>query len=59
LVRSSSAYNMSNFLAYDTAIPANDSVIMTLGITLSGSCQIVVSGSTTDVSFNAFGSEIT
>jgi hypothetical protein len=46
-------------LSYDTTVPANDSIIMTLGIAISGSAVLVVSGSTTDVSFNAFGSEIT
>lgn len=59
LVRSGSTHGLQNHLAYDSQIPANDSIIMTLGIAMSGSCQLVVSGSTTDVSFNAFGSEIT
>jgi hypothetical protein len=59
LVRSGSSYGNQNYLAYDTSVLANDSVLMTLGITLSGSCQIVVSGSDTNVAFNAFGAEIT
>jgi hypothetical protein len=59
LVRSGSSYGNQNYLAYDTIVPANDSIIMTLGITISGSCQLVVSGSDANVSFNAFGSEIT
>ena len=59
LVRSGSTHGNQNHLAYDTTVPANDSVIMTLGITISGSSQIVVSGSDTNVMFNAFGSEIT
>lgn len=59
LIRSGSSYGQQNYLAYDTTIPANDSVVMSIGITLSGSCQVVASGSTSLVSFNVFGSEIT
>lgn len=59
LVRSGSSYGTQNHLAYDTSVPANDSIVMTLGITISGSCQVVVSGSDANVVFNAFGSEIT
>ena len=59
LVRSGSTHGIHNHIAYDAAVPPNDTVIMTLGITLSGSCQLVVSGSTANVGFSAFGSEIT
>ena len=59
LVRSGSTHGIQNHIAYDVALPPNDTVIMTLGITLSGSCQLVVSGSTANVGFSAFGSEIT
>lgn len=59
LVRSGSTHGNQNHLAYDTAVPANDSIVMTMGITISGSSQIVVSGSDANVVFNAFGSEIT
>lgn len=45
-------------LASGTTVPANDSIVMTLGVSLaSGNC-IKVSGSTTDVGFIAFGAEI-
>jgi hypothetical protein len=46
------------YLAYDTVVPANDSIIMTLGITLATGNTVRVSGSTVDVGFTAFGSEI-
>ena len=49
----------ANCLAYDTNLPANESIIMTLGITLGTGYCIKVYGSTTDVTFTAFGTEIT
>lgn len=47
------------FLAYDTPVPANDTIIMTLGITMQASRYIRVYGSDNNVGFTAFGSEIT
>lgn len=47
------------WLSYDTTVPANDSIILTYGMALSGSACIEVSGSDSNVSFTAFGSEIT
>jgi hypothetical protein len=49
----------TEFLAYDTAVPANDTIVMTLGITLQASRYIRVYGSDGNVGFTAFGSEIT
>lgn len=48
-----------HYLAYDTPVPANDTIIMTLGITLSSSEVVEVLGSDSNVSFSAFGSVIT
>jgi len=49
-----------NYLAYDTPISANDSITLTLGITLGANDVItVVSNDVNDLSYNAFGSEIT
>jgi hypothetical protein len=48
----------SETLAYDTTVPANDSIIMTLGITMEASKYIRVYGSDANVGFSAFGSEI-
>lgn len=49
----------AEFLAYDTTVPANDTIIMTLGITMEASKYIRVYGSDANVGFSAFGSEIT
>jgi hypothetical protein len=48
-----------HYLAYDTVVPANDTIIMTLGITLASTEVLEVYGSDTNVSFSAFGSIIT
>ena len=48
-----------HYLAYDTAIPANDSISLTLGITLAATDVVSVYGSTSNLSFGLFGSEIT
>lgn len=48
-----------HYLAYDTVCPANDSIIMTLGITLLSSEIIEVRGEDSTLSFTAFGSVIT
>ena len=47
-----------HYLAYDVAIAANDSTALTLGITLDATDVITVRASTADLSFTAFGSEI-
>jgi hypothetical protein len=49
----------AEFLAYDTTVPANDTIIMTLGITMQASRYIRVYASDANVGFTAFGSEIT
>lgn len=46
------------YIAYDTTVNANDTVALTLGITLATTDIITVYASTATVSFNAFGSEI-
>ena len=47
-----------HYIAYGTAIPANDSISLTIGITLATTDVITVYAGTTNLSFNAFGSEI-
>lgn len=49
----------AHYLAYDVALPANDSISLTLGITLATTDIITVYASSTTVSFSAFGTEIT
>jgi len=46
------------YLAYQVVIPANTTTSYTLGITLDPFDHVVVSASTTTVSFNLFGTEI-
>lgn len=48
-----------HYIAYDVAIGANDSTTLTLGITLGDTDVITVYGSSANLSFNAFGAEIT
>ncbi len=48
-----------HYIAYDTTVPANDSVALTLGITLATTDVITIRANTSTVSFSAFGSEIT
>jgi hypothetical protein len=47
-----------HYISYDTNIPGNDTVSLTIGITLAETDVITVYASTTDLSFNLFGSEI-
>jgi hypothetical protein len=46
-----------HYLAYDVAITANDTVALTLGITMDASDKLYVSANDTSLSFSAFGSE--
>jgi glucose-6-phosphate dehydrogenase assembly protein OpcA len=48
-----------HYIAYDVTVGAGDSTTLTLGITLDATDIITVRGSTADLSFNAFGSEVT
>jgi len=48
-----------HYLSYDTVVPANDSIALTLGMTLATTDVVSVYASSTSLSFNLFGSEIT
>lgn len=48
----------SEFLVYDAEIPGNDTISLTLGITLDASKYIRVSSSANTCTFSAFVSEI-
>lgn len=48
-----------HYISYDTNVNANDSITMTIGITLATTDVITVRANTTTVSFNLFGSELT
>lgn len=47
-----------HYIAYDTTITANNSTMITIGITLAATDVITVYSSNTNLSFSAFGSEI-
>jgi len=49
----------NHYIVYDTAIPGNDSIALTMGITLATTDVITVYASTATMSFMAFGTEIT
>jgi hypothetical protein len=48
-----------HYIAYNVTVGASDSTTLTLGITLAATDVITVYASTADLTFNAFGSEIT
>ena len=48
-----------HYLAYDVALAANDSVALTLGITLATTDVVTVYSTAATTSFNLFGSELT
>ena len=52
------ALDNKQYLAYDTAIPANTTTTFTLGVTLSAADTISVVASTANLTFQAFGSEV-
>jgi hypothetical protein len=47
-----------HYIAFDAAVPASDTIALTLGITLSETDKITVYASSANLSFNIFGSEI-
>ena len=49
----------SQYLAYDTPLGASDSIALTMGITMGNTDVITVSSTSGNVSFSAFGSELT
>lgn len=46
------------YLVYDTTINGNDTVALSLGITLDATDKVRVYASSANLSFNAFGTEI-
>ena len=48
-----------HYIAYDVPIPANDSIILTIGLTLDANDVLEAYASSADMSFNAYGSEVT
>jgi hypothetical protein len=48
-----------HYIAYDAAVAANDSVFLTLGVSLATTDVVSVFASSANVAFAVFGSEIT
>ena len=47
-----------HYIAYGASVPANDTIALTLGITLDAADVVTVYASSADLSFGIFGSEI-
>jgi hypothetical protein len=47
-----------HYIAYDSSLAANDSTMITIGVTLAATDVITVYASSATLSFSAFGSEI-
>jgi len=47
------------YIAYGSTVAANDTTFVTIGATLAAGDQIIVYGSSSSISFNAYGSEVT
>lgn len=47
-----------HYIAYDAPIAANDSTFITIGVTLAATDVVTVYASTANLSFSAFGTEI-
>jgi len=54
-----SAVADTDYVAYDTSIAANDTITLTLGITLESGAEISVGASDANVTFQAYGTQIT
>lgn len=48
-----------HYLSYDVSLNANDSITLTIGITLAATDVVTVRANSTTVSFSLFGSELT
>ena len=51
------ALTAQHYIAYDTPIAANDTIGLTLGITIDATDVITIYASSSTMSFSAFGSE--
>jgi len=53
-----SAVADKDYIAYDATIEANDTITLTLGVTLETGAEISVGASDANVTFQAYGTEI-
>ena len=58
VVPSGQSLSTKNYINYDTPIPSNDTIALTLGMTLASNDSIIVTPGSGSLSFSAFGSEI-
>ena len=54
-----SAVANTDYVAYDSVINGNDTITLTLGITLQAGAEISVGASDANVTFQAYGTQIT
>ena len=47
-----------HWIVYGASVNANDSTILTIGVTMAQNDKIQIYGSSTNLSFNAYGSEL-
>jgi hypothetical protein len=47
-----------HYIAYDATVAANDTISLTIGVTLAATDVVTVYGSTANLSVNIFGAEI-
>jgi hypothetical protein len=48
-----------NYINFNTPLPANDTITLTIGMTLATTDLLSANAASSNVSFNAFGSELT
>jgi hypothetical protein len=53
------ADNAKQYLYYDTVIPANDTFVATIGVTLATTDVVKIYASSTSLRFSLFGAEVT
>ena len=54
-----SAVDPKHYISYDTLVPSNDTIALTLGMTLGATDVVSVYANSSTVSFTLFGTEIT
>jgi hypothetical protein len=47
-----------DYIAYDATVPANDTISLTLGVTLAATDVVTVYASSANLSINLFGAEV-
>lgn len=57
--QANAALSSKQYIVYDTVVPAQDSIALSLGLTLANTDVLTVYSFQGNVSFNVFGTEIT